>query len=69
MRVRTLTEVGSGSYGVVLPRDELQYLGILTEDGRLADPDQQVLIESDGAGQLVLQLCGADQPTDAPSAD
>ena len=62
MRIRQLQQLGGdGSVGVTLPKDELEYLGVLDEDGHPVRDDQQVILESEGGGKFSLQLCGVDE--------
>ncbi|WP_171908225.1 hypothetical protein [Natrialba sp. SSL1] len=55
MAIRKLQEVGGGSTGVTLPKDDLQLEDLLDEDGSLAG-EHHAHVSYEGEGTWTLKL-------------
>lgn len=64
MHIRKLLNQGDGSYGVALPKKEMEYDGLL-EGGEPVADDQQMIIEREGPLEWTVRAVsdGADPET------
>jgi hypothetical protein len=60
MHIRQLQEIGGSSAGLTLPRDELEYLGLVDEEGRLVGEQQmKVRMESEEPPRWTIEPANA----------
>lgn len=60
MGVRKLRKLGSGDYGVTLPKQELEELGLIDENGDRINDEQRVFVQSQGEldeGEWRIKVC------------
>ncbi len=55
MAIRKLQEIGGGSTGVTIPKDDLVLEDVLDEDGQL-DGDHHAYVNYEGEGMWTLKL-------------
>jgi hypothetical protein len=60
MRCQNLRDHGDGTFGATLPRDQLEALGIVDEDGELVEEGQNLILrlEDEDRAEWTVRLPG-----------